>query len=302
MDLAFAGTAAFAVPALERLCAAGHPIRLVITQPDRRSGRGLEWAPSPVKAVAERLQLPLFQPERLRDPEAVARVRTVAVDALVVAAYGQLLPPAVLEWARWGAINIHASLLPRHRGAAPVAHAILQGDRVTGVTIMQMDEQLDTGPIWAQRETAIVSTDTTETLTARLAEEGAALLMETLARLATDAHPLAQPSVGATRAPQLRKEDGRLHWSLSAVEMDRRVRAYTPWPGCWVTLGGVDVKLIKGRITSAESVAGLKVGEVVRVSPRGIEVNTGAGVYAVEQLQVAGKRIVEAQEFARGRR
>lgn len=302
MELAFAGTAAFAVPALDALHAASHRIHLVLTQPDRRSGRGLEWTPSPVKAAAERLQLPLFQPERLSAAEAVAQLRRLPVDALVVAGYGQLIPPEVLQLPRWGAVNIHPSLLPRHRGAAPVAHAILQGDRVTGVTIIQMDEHLDTGPIWAQREVAIGPADTTETLTARLAEEGATLLLETLPRLGTGARPTPQPSAGASWAPQLRKEDGRLTWSLPAVDIDRRVRAYVPWPGCWVTLSGVPAKLIKGRVTAPESVAGLKAGEVVRVSPRGIEVNTGAGVYAVEQLQLAGKRIVEAQEFARGRR
>ncbi len=302
MDLAFAGTAAFAVPILERLHADGHRVRLVITQPDRPSGRGLTLAPPPVKVAAQRLGLPVIQPEGIRDPGVIRECTAVPVDALVVAAYGQILPAELLRWPRWGGINVHASLLPKYRGAAPVAAAILQGDRVTGVTIMQMDEGVDTGPVWSQREVAVGARDTTGTLTERLAEAGAELLVGTLARITGGAQPIPQSAAQATTTRQLRKEDGRLRWELAAEVIDRRVRAYMPWPGTWASLSGLEAKLIQGRVTASESVPGLRPGEIVRVLPRGIDVNTGKGVYTVEQLQLAGKRVMDAGEFARGRR
>jgi methionyl-tRNA formyltransferase len=302
MVLAFAGTAAFAVPILIRLHAEGHQVRLVITQPDRPSGRGMELTPPPVKMAAQGLGLPVSQPQRLRDPEVEQGLVGTEVDALIVAAYGQILRPAILRWPRLGAINVHASLLPKYRGPAPVAAAILHGDPVTGVCIMQMDEGVDTGPVWARREIRVAPVDTTLTLTERLAEAGAALLIDTLPRLGTGEVPAPQPLEGASRTQRLRKEDGHLSWNLSAEEIDRRVRAYTPWPGCWAVLGGLEAKLIKGRPTSSQSVAGLKPGEIVKVPPRGIDVNTGRGIYTIEQLQLAGKRVMDAQEFARGRR
>jgi len=302
LDLAFAGTAAFAVPILGRLHTHGHRVRLVITQPDRPSGRGLAIVGPPVKVAAQDLGLPVIQPERIRDPDVIRECSAVPVDALVVAAYGQILPAELLRWPRWGAINVHASLLPKYRGAAPVAAAILQGDRVTGVTIMQMDESVDTGPLWSQREVAIAPRDTTGSLTERLAEVGAELLIDTLPRITEGARPVPQSAAQATTTRHLRKEDGRVRWELPADLIDRRVRAYTPWPGTWASLSGLEAKLIQGRVAAQDSVPGLKPGDIVRVLPRGIDINTGKGVYTVEQLQLAGKRVMDAGEFARGRR
>ncbi len=301
MELAFAGTGSFALAALEALPAAGHQVRLVITQPDRPSGRGLQLTPPPVKVAAQRMGLRILQPGLIGAAEVVRELQATPVDVLIVVAYGQILPAEVLQWPRLGGVNVHASLLPKYRGAAPVAYAILRGDATTGVSIMQMDEALDTGPLWAQREVSIASGDTTASLSNRLAQEGASLLVETLPRLGSGASPTPQSTEGVVYARQLRKEDGRLSWSLPADEIDRRVRAYTPWPGTWVLLSGMEAKLIKGRVTARESVA-VKPGEIVKILPRGIDVSTGRGIYTIEQLQLAGKRVIDAQEFARGRR
>ena len=222
---------------------AGHDVALVVTQPDRPAGRGLKLTPPPVKVAAHELRLEVFQPEKIRDAEAVERVRLVAPDLLVVVAYGQIIPRAVLEIPRLGAVNVHASLLPRWRGAAPVAHAILAGDHETGVTIMKVDEQLDHGPILATRATAIGEHEDASELTARLARMGAELLVETLANF-EDLRPVDQDHAAATIAPKLTKEMGRLDWNMNPHDIDRHVRALQPWPG--VTLDGM--KVLRGRV------------------------------------------------------
>jgi methionyl-tRNA formyltransferase len=203
--------------------------------------------PPPVKVAAIELGLQVYQPERIRAPEAVERLRQLAPDVLVVVAYGQIIPALVLAIPKLGAINVHASLLPRHRGAAPVAHAILAGDRETGVTIMRMDEQLDHGPILAARTTAIGEREDAAALTARLAEMGAQLLVETLERL-EETEAVEQDEAAATVAPRLRKEDGELEWSKGAQEIDRRVRALQPWPGVTLPSKRGRVKVLSGHI------------------------------------------------------
>jgi len=249
------------VPSLKALRAAGHDVRLVVTQPDR-PGHRMKMTPPPVKLAAIELGLQLYQPERLRDPEVIERLRALAPELIVVVAYGQIIPRSILEIPARGVINVHASLLPRHRGASPVAHSILAGDRETGVTIMRMDEQLDHGPILAVRKVAIEPQEDADGLTRRLAGVGAALLVETVAHL--DAiTPVEQDHARATTAPRLRREDGELDWSLGAEEIDRRVRALQPWPGATLPTARGRVKVLSGHVEGDRYVP-----EVVQVPGR----------------------------------
>jgi methionyl-tRNA formyltransferase len=235
------------VPSLKALVDSGHDIRLVITQPDRPARRGMKLTPPPVKVAALRLGLEVYQPERIRDPEAVARIQRLEPDLLVVVAYGQIIPPLVLGVPKLGAINIHASLLPRHRGAAPVAAAILAGDSETGVTIMRMDEQLDHGPILATRSVEIGAREDAVALTSRLADLGAELLVETLEHL-EEKEAVEQDHGAATVARRLSREDGELEWEMGALEIDRRVRALQPWPGATLPTKKGRVKVLSGHV------------------------------------------------------
>jgi methionyl-tRNA formyltransferase len=241
------------VPSLRALHRAGHEVVLVVTQPDRPAGRGMKVTPSAVKVVAGELGLPLHQPEKIRDPQTVERLRSVSPDFLVVVAYGQIIPKAVLDLPRLGAINVHASLLPRWRGAAPVAHAILAGDHETGVTIMKMDEQLDHGPILAVRATPIGEREDAAELTARLAEMGAELLVETLENF-DDLRVVGQDHTRTTLAPKLTREMGKIDPAMDPHDIDRHVRALQPWPG--VTLpsseGRGPMKVLRGQVRGGQ--------------------------------------------------
>jgi len=234
------------VPSLRALYDAGHDVVLVITQPDRPGNRGRVTLP-PIKVAAQELGLPVHQPEKIRDPEVVERLRDLNPDIMVVVAYGQIIPPSVLSIPSLGVVNVHASLLPRHRGAAPIARAILAGDRETGVTIMRMDEQLDHGPILATRSTPIGEREDSVALTARLAEMGAELLVETLDRL-DEITGVEQNHAKATLAPRLSREDGELGPDMDANEMDRRVRALQPWPGATLPTPRGRVKVLSGHV------------------------------------------------------
>jgi len=235
------------VPSLRALKDAGHEIQLVITQPDRPANRGMKVSAPPVKLVAEELGLEVYQPSRIRDTEAVERLSGLKPELLAVVAYGQIIPRSVLSIPRLGAVNVHASLLPRHRGAAPVAHAILAGDSETGVTIMRMDEKLDHGPILAMRATTIAAAEDAAALTSRLAEMGAQLLVETLERI-EQIEEVEQEHAKATIARRLSREDGEIEWNLGASEIDRRVRALQPWPGVTLPTKKGRVKVLKGHV------------------------------------------------------
>jgi methionyl-tRNA formyltransferase len=289
MRIVFAGTASFAGPSLNQLREAGYDIALVVTQPDRLGGRGMRPLQSAIKLQATEMQLPVFQPERIRADEAQARIREVGADIMVVVAYGQILPASLLEAPRLGTLNVHASLLPRHRGPAPVEWAILSGDMETGITIMQMDAGVDTGPILAQERVPIAPDEIAPRLEGRLASVGGRLLVRTLDDLVEGrVHPVPQPAVGATLAPRLRSEDGKLDLAtMPAQEIDRRVRALAGRVGTWMTLNGVEVKVLRGRRDGA-------AGE-------GLSVQTVSGVYVVDEVQPAGGRPMSAAAWARGR-
>jgi methionyl-tRNA formyltransferase len=240
------------VPSLKALHAAGNDIRLVITQPDR-PGHRMKVTPPPVKVAASELGLEVYQPERIREPDVVERLRTLAPELIVVVAYGQIIPRSILAIPPRGVLNVHASLLPRHRGASPIAHAILSGDSETGVTIMLMDDQLDHGPILATRSVDIPPGEDAPALTHRLAELGASLLLDTVARL-DEIHPVEQDHSQATIASRLKREDGDLDWSLGPEEIDRRVRALQPWPGVTLPTARGRVKVLRGHVEGARYV------------------------------------------------
>jgi len=290
LRIVFAGTATFAGPTLTQLREAGHEVALVVTQPDRLGGRGMRTLQSGIKLQATEMHLPVFQPERIRTEAAQARIREVGADVMVVVAYGQILPASLIEAPRLGTLNVHASLLPRHRGPAPVEWSILSGDTETGVTIMQMDAGVDTGPILAQEPVPIAADEIAPRLEGRLAKVGGRLLVRTLADLVQGrVQPLPQPAVGATHAPRLRSEDGKLDpATMSAEEIDRRVRALVGRVGTWMSLEGVDVKVLRGHRDGG-------VGE-------GLQVQTVRGVYVVDEVQPPGGRVMSAAAWARGRR
>lgn len=294
------GTPEFAVPVLQALDDA-HQVVGVITQPDRPVGRGQRLKPPPVKQVALERDLPLYQPQSLRAPEAVAQLATWEPQVIVVAAFGQILSSEVLGLPPYGCLNVHPSLLPRWRGAAPVEAAILAGDEVTGVTIMQMNAGLDTGPILAQQEEPIRPDDTQATLERRLARLGADLLVKTLpAYLAGDLRPRPQPEEGATYARQFRKEDGRLDWTRPAVELDRQVRAFNPWPGAFTTWQGRRFKV--WRAAPLPDWQGEAPPGTIVVLEDGVAVATGEGALRLEEVQLAGKRRMDIEAFLCGQR
>ncbi len=298
LAIVYAGTPEFAVPALEAIAAAGHPVRAVYTQPDRPAGRGRELCASPVKRRALEFGLAVLQPATLRDPAALAHLAALAPDVVVVAAYGLLLPPEALAVPRLGCINIHASLLPRWRGAAPVQRALLEGDAVTGVSIMRMEAGLDTGPVYAVERVPIGPRDTTELLSARLATVGARALVATLAAL-EHGHPVPvpQPAEGVSYARKVEKREAVIDWAQSALALDRRVRAFVPWPVAETRWRGAQLRVHAAEPAAAASDAA--PGTVVAAGAAGLEVATGAGRLRLLRVQLAGRNIVAATEFAR---
>jgi methionyl-tRNA formyltransferase len=303
MRVGFAGTPEFAATVLRALLAAGFEVPLVLTQPDRPRGRGLRLEPSPVKALALAQGLPVLQPATLKTDEARAAVVAVALDVLVVAAYGLILPPVILAWPRHGCINVHASLLPRWRGAAPIHRAILAGDLETGVTIMQMDAGLDTGPMLAAIPVPIAARETTGSLHDRLATAGGAGIVATLARLEREGalHGRPQPESGATYAAKIDRAEAIIDWARDAAAIDRQVRALSPAPGAATMLGADALKIWQAEPLPAGA-ADAPPGTVVSANADGVIVACGAGALRVTELQPAGSRRMSAAACVAGRR
>lgn len=305
MRLVFLGTPDFAVPSLEALLGAGHDVACVVTQPDRPSGRHRRPTPPPVKALAARLGVPVRQTENVNEPAFLDGLAQLRPDLVVVAAFGQKLGRRLLDAPPHGCINVHASLLPRHRGAAPVAHAILAGDRETGVTVQRMAEKIDAGDILLQEATPIGPRETAGELTDRLAALGARLVVQAVADVAAGrASPTPQDPSKATRAPMLRKEDGAIDWGREAGCLDRFVRAMAPWPGAytiWTPPAGQPVRLVVAQAEPAGGGAG-RPGRLAALGPDRISVETGEGLLHIVRLQPAGGRPMSAADFLRGHR
>lgn len=295
MKVIFAGTPEFARQALAAILAAGHEVVLVLTQPDRPSGRGMKLSPSPVRAEAEKHGIPVYQPERLKDPATHDPVREANADVMVVAAYGLILPQTVLDIPKLGCLNIHASLLPRWRGAAPIQRAIEAGDAETGICIMQMEAGLDTGPVLLEKRLLIAGSDTGASLHDKLAVLGAQAIVEALAGIGWLV-AVPQPSEGVTYAAKLGKEDARLDWQLPAGALARKVRAFNPVPGAWTLLNGESLKVWQATPDSRKG----KPGEVLAAGPEGLIVGCGEGAIKILELQRAGARRMDVTTFLSG--
>jgi methionyl-tRNA formyltransferase len=295
MRIVFAGTPEFARHALSALARAGHTIPLVLSQPDRPAGRGMKLTASRVKLEAEALGIPVHQPDKLRDPATHGPIREARPDVMVVAAYGLILPQAVLDLPRLGCLNIHASLLPRWRGAAPVQRAIEAGDRQSGISIMQMEAGLDTGPVLLTLPVAIADNDTAGSLHDRLAEAGARAIVEALDRH-DSLTPVPQAMQGVTYAVKLSKEDAQLDWSQPAEVLARKVRAFNPAPGAWTLLKGECIKIWQADPIAANGEA----GRVLEAKPAGLLVACGNGALRISELQKAGSKRMPAAAFLAG--
>lgn len=301
LRIAFAGTPDFAVPALDALATSGHTLVGVLTQPDRPAGRGRQLTASPVKQRALALGLPVDQPERLSSDAQRALLREWAPELLVVVAYGLILPRAVLELPRLGCLNIHASLLPRWRGAAPIQRALLAGDSETGVCIMRLEEGLDTGPVYAERRLPIAPDATAAGLLPQLARLGAEALLPVVADLeAGRAVARPQPVEGVTYAHKINKGEARVDWLADAAQIERQVRAFNPWPVAETLLDGERLRLWRARAVAADGTAALP-GTVLGLRDGAMHVACGRGVLAVEELQPPGGRAMPAADFLRGR-
>jgi len=294
----YAGSPDFAVPALEALAASPHEVVAVLTQPDKPAGRGRQLRACPVKVAAERLGLPVWQPESLRESLVQARLKALTADLFVVAAYGQLLPPEVLVIPRRGCVNLHASLLPRWRGASPIQSALLNGDTQTGISLMQMDVGLDTGPVYAERSIAIAADDTGGSLHDKLAQVGADLLLEHLDDLLAGQMTAApQATDGMTHARRIKKADGVIDWAEPAARIDQQIRAFNPWPVAQTTLGGAPLRCWMSALQQ-DSTSNAAPGTVLGIEDNALLVQTGAGQLRLHQIQAPGRKPVSGSEFA----
>lgn len=294
--IVFMGTPEFAVPSLAALFDIGEVVA-VVTQPDKPKGRGQALAISPVKAFAQERGVPVLQPQKLRTPPFSEELRKLAPDVCVVTAYGKILPKDLLETPTRGCVNVHASLLPRFRGAAPIQWAIAHGDAETGVSLMVMDEGLDTGPVLAEKRLPIAAEETSASLHDRLSSLGGELLRQYLpAYLRGELKPVPQPSEGVVLAPIIQKEDGRLDFTRPAVELERRVRAFTPWPGAFTSLEGKLLKVHRVKVGEARG----EPGTVLAAGPQGLEVACREGSLVLVEVQLEGKRVMKVGEFLAG--
>ena len=301
MEVVFLGTPPFAVATLEAILKAGHTVKAVYTQPDRPSGRGQELAQSAVKKAALAHGLPVLQPERIRHPEEIAKLAEFKVPAMVVVGYGQILPQAVIDLAPLGIINVHGSLLPKYRGAAPIQWAIASGEHVTGVTTMRINAGMDTGDMLLKAELEILATDTSITLGERLAVLGADLLVETLAGLENNSIPaIPQDHAQATHAPILKKEDGRVDFERTAAQISCRLRGFTPWPGATTSFRGISWKVLTAHVVD-DKLAGPS-GTINALGRRLLVSCGGSTVLEVVELQQEGRKRIAADAFLNGQR
>ncbi|MEM8592772.1 MAG: methionyl-tRNA formyltransferase [Pseudomonadota bacterium] len=290
MRIVFMGSPDFSVPVLEALVEAGHEIACVYCQPPRPAGRGKKDRPTPVQSRAEALGLPVRHPKSLRNEQAQAEFAALAADIAVVVAYGLILPQAVLDAPTHGCLNIHASLLPRWRGAAPIHRAIMAGDAETGICIMQMEAGLDTGPVLLRKATGIGAEETTGDLHDRLSAVGARLIVDALASLPLD--PEEQPEEGVTYAEKIQKEEARIDWARPAAEVDAHIRGLSPFPGAWCEFDGERVKLLRSRRAAGQGAP----GDVLK----GLTIACGEDAIEITELQRAGKKPVKAKDYLRG--
>ena len=299
MRIIFMGTPDFAVGTLEALVNAGHEVVLAVTQPDKPQGRKQILIAPPVKQTAEKLGIPVYQPKRVREPEALALLRGYEPELIVVAAFGQILPKELLDMPQYGCINVHASLLPKYRGAAPIQWAILNGDAVTGVTIMRMDVGLDTGDMIAKAEVAITPQDTGGSLFDRLAETGAKLCVETIPSIVDGtAVYTPQDEQAATKVGQISKKDGLIDFTRSAAAIECQIRGLNPWPSAYTSLAGKTLKIWSAQVSDRQTEA--QPGTVVLVEKDRFGVQTGEGVLICTEVQLEGKKRMSAADFLRG--
>ena len=302
MRIVFMGTPEFAVPSLAALLGSAHKVVGVVTQPDRPKGRGQEVAASPIKQLAERHKLPILQPLKMKDPVFLDALSVWKPDLIAVAAFGRILPKVILDLPPRGCINVHASLLPKYRGAGPIQWAIIRGEQESGITTMLMDEGMDTGAILLQETVPIAPEDTAGTLSAKLAEVGGRLLIETLARLERGAlAPQPQDHARATMAPLLKKDDGLLDWSQPAPDLANRIRGLTPWPGAHTYLGDDRWVIWKASAQDRLAAAG-PPGTITNASKEGLLVATGSGILRVTEFQPANSRRMTAAQYLAGHR
>lgn len=302
MRIVFFGTPGFAVPSLVSLVESGHDVTLVVSQPAKPAGRKAVLTDPPVVVKARELGLPCFQPPKLRVEEALARIASAAPDFLVVAAYGKILPQALLDLPRVAPVNVHGSLLPRWRGASPIQASLLAGDGETGISIMEMVAEMDAGPVYATERVSILPTDETPSLTAKLAELGASLLVRTLPLIASERLvPVSQDAEGVTFCPKIEREDGKIDWRRPAEELVRRGRAFTPWPGLFCFRGSERVKVSGVAVEPGEAPAALLPGTVVAAGATLI-LGTGSGLVRIARLQRDGRKELSAADFVRGER
>lgn len=300
LRIVFMGTPDFAVPSLLALIEEKYNVVAVVTQPDRPKGRRQELTPPPVKVVAQDHNIPVLQPEKLRNPEETQKVLDFKPDLIITAAFGQILPKAILDAPRYGCINVHASLLPKYRGGAPIHHAIINGESVTGVTIMYMVEELDAGDILSQREVPILPADHVGTMHDKLAKVGAELLIETIpALLRGEITPIPQNHEEATFARNIRREDEKIDWNRPAKAIANQVRGLHPWPVAYTIWNGQPLKIWWAQ--ASEENADVPPGTVKRVDEQGIVVATGEGCLVITELQPAGKKRMQVADFVRGR-
>lgn len=299
--IVFIGTPDFAAPSFRKLIEAKVPVRLAISQPDRRSGRGRKVSPTPVKILAEEAGIPIFQPERIRGKEVLEEISSYGAQCAIVVAFGQILPQSFLDLFPLGTLNVHGSLLPRHRGAAPIQRAILAGESVTGISIMLLDSGMDTGPVLSQREIRIGPEESFGELYSRLADAGASLLVDTLRDWAAGRlTPVAQTHQEATYAPPIEKEELRIDWNLPAKDIINKIRAFDPVPGAWFSLGGKRVKCF--RAAPFHHTVNGEAGEVAGMSESGLLVSGGdRQALSIGELQMEGQRRMRANEFIQGR-